>query len=111
ARHPDRGAQLVDLDQPGPGRGVRRPGGRAGPTRHRPGPDRGRRWGAVRPRAVAARALTPGADVALCSHGHLLRILTACWIGLPPTDGRVFALATASASVPGWGGGTPVLQG
>jgi broad specificity phosphatase PhoE len=64
----------------------------------------------ARARRVIDRALTAGGDVALFSHGHLLRILTACWIGLPPTDGRVFALATASVSVLGWERETRVIQ-
>jgi probable phosphoglycerate mutase len=64
----------------------------------------------ARARRVIDRALTAGGDVALFSHGHLLRILTACWIGLPPTDGRVFALATASVSVLGWERETRIIQ-
>jgi probable phosphoglycerate mutase len=59
---------------------------------------------------VIDRALTAGDDVALFSHAHLLRILTACWIGRPPSDGRLFALATASVSVLGWERETRVIQ-
>ena len=39
---------------------------------------------AVRARAVIDRAGTAGGDVLLFAHGHILRILTACWLGLPP---------------------------
>ena len=42
-----------------------------------------------RARRVIARALAADGDVALFAHGHILRILTARWLGLPPVDGRV----------------------
>jgi probable phosphoglycerate mutase len=48
-------------------------------------------------------------NVLLFSHGHLLRVLAARWLGLPPTEGRLFALGTASISVLGWDGEQPVL--
>jgi probable phosphoglycerate mutase len=64
----------------------------------------------ARARRVIDRALTAGGDVALFSHGHLLRILSACWIGRPPGDGRLLALATGSVSVLGWERETRVVQ-
>jgi broad specificity phosphatase PhoE len=64
----------------------------------------------ARARRVIDRALGAGDDVALFSHGHLLRILSAGWIGRPPTDGRLFALAPASVSVLGWERETRVIQ-
>jgi len=54
-----------------------------------------------RVRRVIERAAGAGGDVALFAHAHVLRILTACWLGLPPRDGRLFALGTASISVLG----------
>ncbi len=55
----------------------------------------------ARARRVIERALAAGGDVALFAHGHILRILTACWLGLPPDAGRFFALGTAGLSVLG----------
>ena len=41
-------------------------------------------------------------DVALFAHGHILRILTACYLGLPPEDGKMFVLGTGGISVLGY---------
>ncbi len=65
---------------------------------------------AARAERVIARAVAAGGDVLLFAHGHLLRILTARWLGLPPRDGRLFALATASLGVLAEEGGTRVLR-
>jgi broad specificity phosphatase PhoE len=51
--------------------------------------------------AVIARVSAMDGDVALFAHGHLLRILAARWLGLPPDGGRLFALATATVSTLG----------
>jgi len=53
---------------------------------------------AARAGKVIERALAAGGDVALFAHGHILRILAACWLGLPPESARLFALSTASVS-------------
>lgn len=55
-----------------------------------------------RARRIIDRALATGGEVALFGHGHILRILAACWIGRPPVDGRLLALDPASISVLGW---------
>ncbi|MGD0364425.1 MAG: histidine phosphatase family protein [Bryobacteraceae bacterium] len=66
---------------------------------------------AARAGRVIARASAAGGDVALFAHGHLLRILTACWLGLAPDAGRLFALGTASVSVLGYERETRVISG
>jgi probable phosphoglycerate mutase len=65
---------------------------------------------AARAGAVLARAAAVDGDVALFAHGHVLRILTACWLGLPPAGGRLFALATASIATLGYERDTRVLS-
>jgi len=37
--------------------------------------------------------------VALVGHAHLLRVLTARWLGLDPISGRLFRLGTGTLSV------------
>lgn len=62
---------------------------------------------------VIARALKAGGEggrVALFAHAHVLRILTARWIGLNAEGGRLFALGTGSVSVLGWERETRVVQ-
>ena len=51
---------------------------------------------------VLARAAEADGDVLLFSHGHLLRILAARWLGLGPDYGRLFGLSTGTISILGW---------
>ena len=62
--------------------------------------------------AVLARAwrLLPDGDVVLVAHGHLLRVLTARWLGLAPDGGRYFRLDTGTLSVLGTEHGEPVIS-
>jgi probable phosphoglycerate mutase len=46
----------------------------------------------------------------LFAHGHLLRVLVARWIDLPPQEGRRFLLDTATLNVLSHYRGTPALQ-
>ena len=57
---------------------------------------------ATRAHRVVERAAAAAGNVAIFAHGHILRILAACWIGLPPVAGRTLALDTGSVSVLGF---------
>jgi broad specificity phosphatase PhoE len=47
------------------------------------------------------RPLLDEGDVALVAHGHVLRVLTARWLGLEPSAGRLFRLDTGTLSTLG----------
>jgi broad specificity phosphatase PhoE len=51
---------------------------------------------------VIARAEAAGGDVALFGHGHMLRIIGARWLGLPPATASGLALSTASLCILGY---------
>jgi broad specificity phosphatase PhoE len=55
------------------------------------------------------RPLLETGDVALVAHGHLLRVLTARWLGLAPDAGRFFRLDTGTLSTLGDEHGQPVI--
>jgi broad specificity phosphatase PhoE len=55
------------------------------------------------------RPLLPDGDVVLVAHGHLLRILTARWLGLEPDGGRLFRLDTGTLSALGTEHEEPVI--
>jgi probable phosphoglycerate mutase len=59
---------------------------------------------------VIARLRALNGPVVVFSHAHLLRVLAARWLGLPPEDGRLFALEPATLSTIGYEHGTPTLQ-
>ena len=58
--------------------------------------------------ARAAPLLRDG-DVALVAHGHVLRVLTARYLELPPDGGRLFRLDTGTVSTLGTEHGEPVI--
>jgi probable phosphoglycerate mutase len=64
---------------------------------------------AARAGRAIARALPVEGDVALFAHGHILRVLAACWLGLPPEDGSLFALGTAAVCTLGYEHQTRVI--
>ena len=56
-----------------------------------------------------AEPLLTDGDVALVAHGHVLRILTARYLALPPVDGRLFQLDTGTISTLGAEHAEPVI--
>ncbi len=58
---------------------------------------------------VAELRATNG-DVAVFAHGHVLRVLAALWIDLPPRGGARLALATGKLSALGWEHETQVIR-
>jgi broad specificity phosphatase PhoE len=66
-----------------------------------PGGESPEEVGARADRMIAELRAVDG-DVAVFSHGHMLRVLAARWLGLAPGHGALFALETATVSVLGW---------
>ena len=67
---------------------------------------------AVRQRRVLERirpVLERDQDVCLVGHGHSLRILAACWLGLGPGVGQQLVLGAGSVSTLGQEHGCPAL--
>jgi probable phosphoglycerate mutase len=56
----------------------------------------------TRAQSVIDRSTAAEGQVALFSHAHILRILAATWIGLPPEAGGLLALGTGSVSTLGF---------
>ena len=59
---------------------------------------------------LIARIRPRAANVALFAHGHVLRVLGARWLGLPPSAGSHFLLETASLSVLSSYHGVPAMM-
>jgi len=59
---------------------------------------------------VMQRCLAVSGDVALFSHGHMLRVLAARWLELAPEEGRLLGLDTASVGALGWEHTTRVMR-
>jgi probable phosphoglycerate mutase len=56
----------------------------------------------ARVQRIIDRCAQVDGDIAIFAHGHVLRILTAVWLGLPPNHGQLFALNTGTISVLGY---------
>ena len=63
---------------------------------------------AARTRNIIGAARSAEGDVALFAHGHVLRVLTACWLVSRPTGGDC-SLGTAAVSVLGHEDDTPII--
>jgi probable phosphoglycerate mutase len=87
------GRRTVDIQQERPGWLIWRDGVIGGETVEQVG---------ARASRVIDRLLAADGDVALFSHGHILRVLSACWLTLPPREGQLFALDTAAVCVLGF---------
>jgi broad specificity phosphatase PhoE len=59
---------------------------------------------------VIARARRLEGDTLCVAHGHILRVLAARWLDLPPVAGRLLYLDAGAVSVLGWEHETPVVQ-
>jgi broad specificity phosphatase PhoE len=59
---------------------------------------------------VIARARAAEGDVALFAHGHVLRVLVARWLRLPPGAGQHFLLDTGTLNVLDYYRGIPALK-
>ncbi|HUJ47090.1 MAG TPA: histidine phosphatase family protein [Rhizomicrobium sp.] len=59
---------------------------------------------------VIARTRDSKGDDALFAHGHVLRVLAARWIGLPPLAGQHFLLATGTLCVLGYYRDVPAIK-
>lgn len=51
---------------------------------------------------VLARLRAAGGDVLVFTHGHMSRVLTARWLGLPPGDARLFLCLAGSLGILGY---------
>lgn len=65
---------------------------------------------ALRVDRVVAELRTHEGDALLFAHGHVLRVLTARWLGLEPHAGRLLALDPAALSTLGYERETPVIR-
>jgi broad specificity phosphatase PhoE len=58
---------------------------------------------------VIAEVRSAGGDAIAFGHGHMLRVLGARWVGLPPEDGGLITLGTGALCVLGYEHDLPVI--
>ena len=97
----DEGRTTLEIQQDRPGWSIWRDGPKGGEALEHV---------AERADRVIVRARAATGDVLCFAHGHLLRILAARWLDLPPNDGRLFSLGPARISVLGWERETAVID-
>jgi broad specificity phosphatase PhoE len=59
---------------------------------------------------VVARARDCDGDTLCFAHGHVLRVLAARWLGLPPVAGGLLLLFPGHLSVLGWDRESPAIE-
>jgi probable phosphoglycerate mutase len=59
---------------------------------------------------VIERARSAEGDTLCVAHGHLLRVLGARWLGLPPVAGCLLTLRVGSICVLGWDYTSPAIE-
>lgn len=59
---------------------------------------------------VIERARSVPGDTLCVAHGHILRVLAARWLLLPPAGGRLLVLGAGRIGVLGWERDTPVIE-
>src|SRR6476660_3502115 len=64
---------------------------------------------AARADRVISQVRSQKGNIALFSHGHLLRVLAVRWLGLEPAYGRYFQLGTSTLSILTFDRTTPVI--
>jgi len=74
-----------------------------------PGGDRAAMVGQRVDRVVERARSAPG-DTICFAHGHVLRVMAARWVGLPPIGGRLLALDAGSLGILGWEREVPVIS-
>jgi probable phosphoglycerate mutase len=95
------GRRTVDIQEERPGWSLWQDGVSGGETIDQVG---------ARARSVIKAAEAAADDVALFAHGHVLRVLAARWLELPPGGGQHFLLNTGTLSVLGYYHGIPAVR-
>jgi probable phosphoglycerate mutase len=106
------GVTTAEIERTRPGWYLFTDGAVPGPPEHPgEGPDEvGARADRMLAKAHAALAEAAG-SVVLVAHGHILRVLTARYLKLPPSSGALFKMATGTLARLGTEHGRPVLAG